>query len=176
MKTRLLSLGLACFAGLFVQTLPAQDKRIPNPQIDYRLFLQEAARLEPLRESHRVTEADFQRMAAAPGTIVLDARSAANFRRLHLRGAINLSLPDFTAVDLARVIPDKRTRILIYCNNNFSGAPDALMAKTVSASLNIYTFNALHSYGYTNVYELGPVLPFGRSRVEFEGDSVRRTR
>jgi hypothetical protein len=38
----------------------------------------------------------------------------------------------------------------------------------LSASLNIYTFNVLHSYGYTNVYELGPLIDIRAARIPFE--------
>jgi hypothetical protein len=63
-----------------------------------------------------------------------------------------------TAETLAKVIPDKSTRVLIYCNNNFRNAPAAFPTKMAPASLNIYTFNVLHTYGYKNVYELGPLI------------------
>lgn len=56
------------------------------------------------------------------GTVVLDARSRARFDELHVNGAINLSFPDITIESLERTIPDRRTRILIYCNNNFINA------------------------------------------------------
>jgi hypothetical protein len=87
----------------------------------------------------------------------------------HIKGAKHLSLPDVTAEGLAKVIPAKTTRILIYCNNNFVNEPTALPAKAITASLNLYTFNTLYSYGYTNVYELGPLLDVKKSRLTFEG-------
>jgi hypothetical protein len=74
-----------------------------------------------------------------------------------------------TAEELAKVIPDKSTRILIYCNNNFTNEPTALPAKAVTASLNLYTFNTLYSYGCTNVYELGPLIDVKKSTIPFEG-------
>jgi hypothetical protein len=80
-----------------------------------------------------------------------------------------LSLPDVTAEELAKIIPDKSARILIYCNNNFVNEPTALPAKAITASLNLYTFNTLYSYGYTNVYELGPLLDVKKSALTFEG-------
>jgi hypothetical protein len=108
-------------------------------------------------------------MAADPGTVILDARSAEKFALLHVQGAKNLSLPDITAEELARIIPSKATRILIYCNNNFVNENAAFPTKAISASLNIYTFNVLYAYGYTNVYELGPVIDVGKTRLTFEG-------
>jgi hypothetical protein len=147
----------------------AEETPIPNQLIDYAGFLQNAATVGKLRDKHRVTEEEFIRMAREPGTVVFDARSDAKFAMLHIKGAKHLSLPDVTADELAKVIPAKSTRILIYCNNNFTNEPTALPAKAVTASLNLYTFNTLYSYGYTNVYELGPLIDVKKSALTFEG-------
>ena len=32
--------------------------------------------------------------------------------------------------------------------------------------------NVLHAYGYTNVYELGPLIDIKKSKIEFEGSKV----
>lgn len=143
---------------------------IPNPRIDYGKFLSDAVKVGELRKERRVTEADFIRMAGESGTVTLDARSAAMFKLLHVKGAVNLSLPDMNEADLAKVIPAKSTRVLIYCNNNFRNEPVAFTAKTASSSLNINTFNTLYSYGYTNVYELGPLLDVDTTKLVLEGD------
>jgi len=111
---------------------------------------------------------------AETGVVLLDARSAAKFKLRHLRGAVNLSLPDFTAAELARIIPHKDTRVLIYCNNNFAGSPVSFPSKTAGASLNISTFVTLRTYGYTNVYELGPLIDVKASRLPFEGDELSK--
>lgn len=147
----------------------AQEKKIPNRQIDYKGFLANAAEVQKARESHRLTEQEFLRMAGEPGTIVYDARSTDKYEMLHVKGAVHLSLTDVTADELARIFPDKSTRILIYCNNNFENEKVAFAAKAPPASLNIYTFNTLYSYGYKNVYELGPLLDIKKSKLEFEG-------
>ena len=105
-----------------------------------------------------MTEADFLRMSAEAGTVVLDARSIEKFRELHVQNAVNLSFPDFTEESLAALIPDKNARVLIYCNNNFANARAAFPTKLPSASLNLSTYTALYDYGYRNVYELGPFV------------------
>jgi Rhodanese-like domain len=149
--------------------LRAGEAPIPNKMIDYPGFLQNAETVGKLRDKHRVTEEEFIRMAKEPGTIVFDARSDSKFAMFHIKGAKHLSLPDVTADELATIIPDKATRILIYCNNNFVNEPTALPAKAITASLNLYTFNTLYSYGYTNVYELGPLIDVKTSAITFEG-------
>ena len=121
------------------------------------------------RELRRVPEEEFIRMSREPGTIVLDARSKAKFDELHVEGAINLSFPDIAVESLAAALPDKNARILIYCNNNFSGAEGAFPSKLPSASLNLPTYIALYDYGYRNVYELGPLIDLGATAIAFEG-------
>jgi hypothetical protein len=149
--------------------LQAGETPIPNRMIDYNGFLQNAAAVGKLREKRRVTEEEFIRMAKEPGTVVFDARSDSKFAMWHIKGAKHLSLPDVTADELAKLVPDKSARILIYCNNNFANEPAALPAKAITASLNLYTFNTLYSYGYTNVYELGPLIDVKKSALTFEG-------
>jgi hypothetical protein len=95
---------------------------------------------------------------------------------MHIKGAISLPFTDFTEGSLAKAIPEKTTRILIYCNNNFNGAPRALTAKAAPASLNISTYIALATYGYKNVYELGPLLDVKTTRLPFDGTDVEGVR
>ncbi len=150
----------------------AEERPIPNPLIDYNGFLDNAVKVRTLREQRRISEADFLRLAAEPGTIIFDARSDSKFAMLHVKGAKHLSLPDVTAEELAKIIPSKTTRILIYCNNNFDNEPKALPPKAVAASLNLYTYNTLYSYGYTNVYELGPLIDISKTILPFEGSLI----
>ena len=159
-----------------VQQQSAAAKPIPNELIDFRKHLRIALEVEPLREKNRLAEEKFAAMAAEPGTVVLDARSADKFRMRHIQGAVSLPFTDFTAESLAKAIPAKTTRILIYCNNNFLGAPVSLGSKSPAASLNISTYVALATYGYTNVYELGPLLDVKTTRLVFEGTELSENR
>ena len=151
--------------------LTTSADEIPNQLIDYTAFQENVARVGVLRAQRRITETEFIRMASDPQTVILDARSTEKFAMLHVKGARNLSLPDMTEEDLARVIPSKSTRVLIYCNNNFLNEQRAFPSKVLSASLNVYTFNVLYAYGYTNVYELGPLIEIDTARIPFEGTS-----
>jgi hypothetical protein len=169
MKTTLLTL-------LALSSVAAAADPIPNRLIDYPKFQAIAAQVAPVRAERRVTEEQFLALAAEPGTVVLDARSADKYAAMHVKGAVSLPFTDFTADSLAQVIPQKTTRVLIYCNNNFSGAPRALPAKSKAASLNISTYIALATYGYTNVYELGPLLDVKTTRLPFEGTNVEGPR
>ena len=114
----------ACAASLAWAGSPAQ---IRNPAIDMEGYLRFAKAAAAERETHRVSEDEFIRMSLEPGTIVLDARSPQKYDELHVRGAINLAFPDITVASLKETIPEKTTRILIYCNNNFSNAAGAFL-------------------------------------------------
>ena len=181
MKTslrRLRSLALLVVVSAIFSTAQVsaanKTETIPNPLIDFPGHLELTRKVEPLREKRRVSEADFLRMASEPNTVVLDARSGPMFERLHIRGAQNLSFPDFNDASLAKVVPSKDTRILIYCNNNFLGSPVAMTSKTAVSSLNISTYVALASYGYTNVYELGPLLTVKTTVLPLAGTEVEK--
>jgi rhodanese-related sulfurtransferase len=145
-------MGIAAF--VFVLASGA----INNPAIDMDGYLLVAKEAAVYRASHRVTEDEFIRMSQEPVTIVLDARSREKYDLLHVKGAVNLSFPDISIATLAEMLPDKNTRILIYCNNNFRNEEAAFPEKAARASLNLSTYIALYSYGYRNVYELGPLL------------------
>ena len=139
---------------------------IPNPSIDMRGYLRVAAEAAEHREKRRLTEDDFIRMSLDKGVIVLDARSKKKYDELHIKGAINLSFPDITVESLATMLPDKKATILIYCNNNFENAEDAFPRKMASASLNLSTYISLYTYGYRNVYELGPLLDVKTTKLD----------
>jgi hypothetical protein len=158
-------LAILCLIGP-----PAIAEEIPNRLIDYGTFKSEVMLVEKFREQRRLTEAQFLKLAAKPDTVILDARSSEKFALLHVKGAKNLSLPDITEQELARIIPSKSTRILIYCNNNFLNEPQAFPTKAPSASLNVHTINVLYAYGYQNVYELGPLLDIRNTDIQFVGN------
>ncbi len=152
----------------------AQTNNIPNRLIDYAAFQKQVKEVGQWREGHRLTEEQFVEASRQRDTIILDARSKDKYALLHIEGAINLPLTDFTAAELARVIPTKATRIVIYCNNNFLDSPRAFATKAAPASLNLYTFNNLVSYGYTNVYELGPLLDTHATKIRLAGTDSRQ--
>ena len=145
----------------------------PNPQIDYEGFqaIVEASGKE--RAARRLTEEQFLQAMQAGDSVLLDARSASFYGMRHLRGAVNLPFTEFTGETLARMIPEKSTRILIYCNNNFADSPGSFPSKIMTASLNLSTYTSLRAYGYTNIYELGPYLKIGETRLPFAGREVQ---
>jgi hypothetical protein len=161
-------------AGPSAVAMPSSAKDAPalaNPAIDMDGYLRVAAEAARYRESRRVSEDEFLRMSREPGTVVLDARSREKYDELHVKGALNLSFPDLTVESLARVLPDRGTRVLIYCNNNFRNAESPFPRKLATASLNLSTFIALYTYGYRNLYELGPLIDIHQSKLTFESSA-----
>jgi phage shock protein E len=147
---------------------------IPNPLIDYRQFQKIVVNSAGEREAHRLTEPQFIKAMADKKAVLLDARSAAKYELRHIRGSVNLPFTDFTAESLANVIPAQDTKVLIYCNNNFEGSPVSFASKAPSASLNISTYTSLRSYGYTNVFELGPLLDVHTTSIPFAGTEIKQ--
>jgi phage shock protein E len=157
MKKSAVSILLLASLGFWSLAL-AEEGEFPNKLIDYQTFRREVYEVDALQASRTVSVEKFLAMAGEPNTVILDARSARMFEGLHVDGAVNLDYSEFTAETLAKVIPSKDTRILIYCNNNFLREKEFMATKVAPASLNIHTFVTLFSYGYKNVYQLGPLV------------------
>lgn len=153
---------------------PQSSDPPPNPNVDYRGFTQAALDLEKVRTQNLVSEEDFIRMMGEPKTIVLDARSKAKFDMMHVKGALHLDLTDFNAPALEKLIPDKATRVLIYCNNNFKNAEPSFPAKVATVALNVQTFINLHTYGYKNVKELAPLIEIEKVKLPMEGSAIAK--
>lgn len=160
------------FLIVLALTATLQAEGIENPQIDFRAFAEKTKEAESLRSQRRIDEATFLKMGAEPNTIILDLRSTDKFRAIHVKGAKHLAYTDITETSLTKLIPDKNTRILIYCNNNFTGEERNFAAKTVA--LNIPSYITLHAHGYKNIYELGPLLNIKTTKIPFEGSEVAK--
>jgi rhodanese-related sulfurtransferase len=160
MRRRILLAGLL-LASPLAAAPPA------NPQIDYPGFQALTKQVEPMRQRQLLDWASFSALAAQPGVLLLDARSASAYAEGHIDGAVNLPLTDFTADSLAQVIGNRDRIILIYCNNNFSNNRRPVVLKSAALSLNIQTFINLVGYGYGNVRELASVIDFDKPEVRW---------
>jgi rhodanese-related sulfurtransferase len=149
-----------------------QPTTIPNSKIDASGFQQIVRETAAERETHRLTETQFIQAMQEKGVVLLDARSSRNFDKRHVKGAVNLPFTEFTAASLAQIIPQKNSKILIYCNNNFDGSPAAFAMKAPVTALNLSTYTNLRGYGYTNIYELGPFLDVKTTKIPFAGTEI----
>lgn len=145
-------LAIATFVGIGLAA-NAQEATGPS-DVDFAGFIDLSDEVFAYREARLLTLDDFNHLAAEDDTVILDARSRYAFEMGHIDGAVNLPFSDFTDEKLAEIIPSKSTRILIYCNNNFTDDVEPIPLKRVSLALNIPTFINLYGYGYENIYEL----------------------
>ena len=49
----------------------------------------------------------------------------------------------------------------------------AMFSKVATASLNLSTYTSLKSYGYDNIYELGPLLDVNTTKLPFAGTEIK---
>jgi len=146
-----------------ISQVPAQPVAIAiakaDPQIDYDGYEALVEEVAAVRRMRRMDWDFFASQARSEGAILLDTRSAADFARGHLRGAVNLPFSEFTDEKLREVLGEDTSRpIYIYCNNNFSDNSPPVVSKRAPLALNIPTFINLHGYGYRNVWELAGVI------------------
>lgn len=160
---------LAIAISLALTGLPAMaQNRGANPLIDHDGYTALTAEVAPVRQERLISLADFKQRALRPDVLVLDARSAQAFAEGHIKGAVNLPLPDFTAEALTQLVGNNPNReILIYCNNNFTNNRRPVVTKKVELALNIQTFINLHGYGYRNIFELGEAVDMDAPEVEW---------
>ena len=167
--------GKIIIAGLMLSiSLPGLAEQNQAARVDaegYRKLLDQAF---TLRQKRILNLNDFLRMARENNVVLLDTRSESAYKRLHLKGAVHLSFSAFTDASLAKVIPDKNTKILIYCNNNFLNNKPPIMTKRVEVALNHQTFANLYAYGYKNVYEMGSLVDIKDQRFELAGSDAEK--
>jgi len=105
--------------------LPGFDKEVKKvykkSNVDYAAFLALAHEVDEYRADRLVAYDEWLAMSKEPNTVILDTRSKEAYDKIHINGAIHLDFSDFTDYKLRKVIPNKSTRVLIYCANNFHG-------------------------------------------------------
>jgi hypothetical protein len=153
-------------------------------KVDFDAYEKLIAEVKQHRKDRLINVEVFKMMRRQKNTLILDTRSDSMFRNRHIRGAVHLNFSDFTQTNLAKIIPDKQTRILIYCNNNFEGdeinfatksalpLPADKDKRSLTLALNIPTYINLYGYGYNNVYELSELVNVFDGRMEYEGLAV----
>jgi phage shock protein E len=159
---------------LLATAMPATAQTAPgSPLINYDGYTEMVSEVAPVRRERLITLADFNARATRADVLVLDARSAQAFAEGHIKGAVNLPLPDFTAKALTEVIGANSDReILIYCNNNFTNNRSPVETKRTELALNIQTFINLYGYGYRNVFELGEAVDMDAPEVGWVKDAT----
>ena len=171
--------------ALYTFTACAQEK---SPFVSFDDYEKLMADVKEHRMERLLSVEDFVKMSEQENVIILDARSNTMYNSKHVKGAVNPNFSDFTQETLAEIIPSFDTKILIYCNNNFTDDEKYFPTKMsipvnfdikgggdkgITLALNIPTYLNLYGYGYKNVYELNEILSVSDPRIKFEGTSVK---
>ena len=82
-------------------------------------------------------------------TLLIDLRSAADYRQGHLAGAINIPLTDLTELALEHQEIGKSARIVVYC--------DYQLVPTQRIALTTFANPTLQQLGFKNTYTLEPL-------------------
>lgn len=172
--------NLIVFSLLFMYT----QTKAQTAKVDYDAFEKLVTEVKEHRKKRLVSLEQFQQMSKEKNVVILDTRSDAMYKAKHVKGAIHLNFSDFTQSNLARLIPNKNTKILIYCNNNFESdeqffptkayIPASSKEKGYTLALNIPTYINLYGYGYKEVYELSELISVFDSKIQFEGTSIKK--
>lgn len=88
--------------------------------VDIDAYEQLVKEVKEHRKERMVNIDTFTKMSREQNVVILDTRSDSMYKAMHIKGAIHLAFTDFTQDNLRKLIPDPNTKILIYCNNNFS--------------------------------------------------------
>jgi rhodanese-related sulfurtransferase len=134
----------------------------------------QATLMEPNQKTAEVSTEELRQVLAEQSAVVFDSRPHMEYAVSHTPGALNaapkpgvpMSLYVSDVAEIGRVIPDKATPIVLYCNGPFCGKSKRLAEELLEA-------------GYTGVrrYQLG--APTWRALVgvmEIELDGVRYVR
>ena len=158
----------------------------PPARVSFDDYLNLVNEVSTHRKSRLISLNEFLKQSKTTGVVILDTRSDSMYLSKHIKGAIHLNFSDFTQQNLAKLISNTQTKILIYCNNNFGGdeinfaskgftpAKFDKVNKPITLALNIPTYINLYGYGYKNVYELSELVSVFDTRVVFEGTSVSK--
>ena len=170
---------------LMCSTSETQKLDFPKAKVSYSDFEDLVKVVKSHREKRLISFDEFLKKSKDPNVIILDTRSKNMYNKKHIKGAVHLNFSDFTQSNLAKIIPNTNTTILIYCNNNFDDDPVHFMSKTLmvmpseeekqrtlSLALNVPTYINLYGYGYKNVYELDEFISLLDQRITYEGTSI----
>ena len=179
MKVIILLVFVIILGGSNSKNEPATFKS----KVSYTDFEELVKAVKKHREERLIEFDVFLKKSKNEDVIILDTRSKLRYDSKHIKGAIHLNFSDFTQKNLARIIPNENTTILIYCNNNFDGDEINFMSKmyvpkpskkekqkTRTLALNIPTYINLYGYGYKNVYELSELILISDERIAYEGN------
>jgi len=96
-------------------------------------------------KKHTISLEDYTAEHDKPGVYTLDLRSADEYKQGHIKGAL-LFGSDVSIEHLQKLVPDKKSKIVIYCTNT--------LFPTRRISLTHSTLSQFVTLGYTNTFAL----------------------
>ena len=146
---------LMCAAVLCALPAGAEDadlkkqSRIQVNPISSDEYYKKAVKINEIRKKHILGADTLLNLMKDKNTVLLDVRGDDSFRQKHIRGAVHLSLADMTPQTLAKAIPSKGSRVILYCDAALIPYP----TRMIGASTQAYPLVFQHGYG--NLYEVG---------------------
>lgn len=160
------------------------ENDFPKAKVSFNDYEKLITEVKTHRAERLINLKEFLEKSQDENTIILDTRSKAMYDSKHIRGAVHLNFSDFNQESLEQIIPDLNTKILIYCNNNFSDDEKYFFGKSVlplsvddnekevMLALNVPTYINLFGYGYKNVFELEDLISVFNKDIILEGTSL----
>ncbi len=130
---------------------PSTQDGAMEVDLDYNHFFEKSLKLQEFHSKRRIDVNTLLTMREDKNTIILDVRDKDDYDCVHIEGARNLGVGKMDGDSLAAIIPDKNTRIVIYCDNALEPYPVKMTA------LVHHAFPVMYEYGYHNLYELEPL-------------------
>lgn len=188
MKTTVLFLFMFIMMSSTTEQINSEFKKAKVSYSDFETLVK---KVKKHRKKRLISCKEFVKKSKIDDVVILDTRSKEMYDRKHIKGAIHLNFSDFTQDNLAKLIPDENTTILIYCNNNFSGDEINFASKialpkrkqrqiekektrAITLALNIPTYINLYGYGYQNVYELAELISIYDQRITYDGSTIQQ--
>ncbi|MEH6537972.1 MAG: rhodanese-like domain-containing protein [Psychroserpens sp.] len=179
---------ITLFAFITILMFSTSENQLPESRkakVSYSDFESLVKKVKRHRAKRLIDFNQFSEKSKREHVIILDTRSKEMYNKKHIKGAVHLNFSDFTQDNLAAIIPNKTTSVLIYCNNNFDGDQIHFATKSViikphendkeiTLALNIPTYINLYGYGYKNVYELSELITLFDQRIAYEGTSIKQ--
>ncbi len=119
----------------------------PKIVLPSKEFHEEAVRLEADRAKHTLKlDGLLKELKSSEKKVIIDLRGEDAYQKEHITDAINIPMEKLTEDYLAKVIPDKNTKIIIYCDNTFFPVR--------SIAITTYGYPTLRKLGYSNVFDI----------------------
>jgi hypothetical protein len=148
MKRLLLIALLCCSGAAFAEENQSRQEMLKQliPTDDY---FKKSVEINKLRQTRQVSTSELLGMLDDKNTVILDVRGDEDFRQMHIRGSKHLSLSDMTAATLAKAVPSKTTRIVLYCDTALIPYPTRRVAVSAQA------YPLIYQHGYEILFEVG---------------------